>query len=397
MVAVSAVEVSTALSSSVSKPTQKSRLEERHSLPSKGGKGKGYQGKGKGKGAGAPSNHLVAGQIQQLKEMGFSEQQARQALAECVWDVNKALDLLFTRGDAPLGLSEGVDIDVGNDESTSDAVDESASTSESTSKGAALSPVPSGKARAPCEGMTAGGSSPGGVDSAEQSTTASTASSPRSSGCVDKSEKVASTFVPLSPQSSGNVVAAVVEEEEEEEEAVRSALGEVSVAPISSVEAEIQNSMDESSNSESQVESSQSKRLQLVCRSWETELADGQLSVKEGDFVSVWNSTVTEHGWVYAEDEKDSAKAGWLPGCVLEELQSSQRWMLATQSMEAMHGNETQLSVKEGTLYKVSVDTRTNEGWCYAESSAFSAENACDSGTSQAGWVPVFCLEWIDH
>ena len=31
--------------------------------------------------------------------MGFCEKQARKALAECVWDVNRAIDLLVSRGE----------------------------------------------------------------------------------------------------------------------------------------------------------------------------------------------------------------------------------------------------------------------------------------------------------
>ena len=41
--------------------------------------------------------------------MGFCESEARKALAECVWDVNRALDLLVSRGvlaSAPLPKSE---------------------------------------------------------------------------------------------------------------------------------------------------------------------------------------------------------------------------------------------------------------------------------------------------
>lgn len=56
-----------------------------------------------------PSGDANAGSIAHLKEMGFAESECRKALAECVWDVNRALDLLVSRGAcalAPLPKSE---------------------------------------------------------------------------------------------------------------------------------------------------------------------------------------------------------------------------------------------------------------------------------------------------
>ena len=44
-----------------------------------------------------------------LQDMGFCESEVRKALAECVWDVNRALDLLVSRGAvalAPLPKSD---------------------------------------------------------------------------------------------------------------------------------------------------------------------------------------------------------------------------------------------------------------------------------------------------
>jgi len=131
------------------------------------------------------------------------------------------------------------------------------------------------------------------------------------------------------------------------------------------------------------------KRLTRISRAWEMEGGDAQLQVKEGDFVNVWLSSGTEHGWIYAEDPVHSEKAGWLPDCVLEELTSNQQWKRATQDMEAAH--ETQLGVVEGTVYKVSMDTRTKEGWIYTEACGVTTDGAED-GAVQAGWVPVFCF-----
>lgn len=189
----------------------------------------------------------------------------------------------------------------------------------------------------------------------------------------------------------------VVEEEEEKDAAVGDAIAskaqteDVSSAPEEEIvhaeetvpaETAIEAVLQTEAASESSEVAPPAKRLTRVTRAWEMDNNGAQLSVQEGDFVCVWLSTVTEHGWIYAEDVLHAEKAGWLPGCVLQELSEGERWMRAKSSMEAVH--ETQLSVTEGSVYKVHVNTRTDEGWTYAE----------DSDTEKAGWVPAFCLEW---
>jgi len=346
----------------------------------------------------------VTGQIQQLKEMGFSEQQARQALAECVWDVNKALDLLFTRGAPMNGEDAGADAADGENGGVSTSADVSDGKGAVDGSAEARSPVASGKARH-AEGVVSGANSPGGADSAEQSTTASTASSPRSSACADKSSgNSTGVSAPLSPQSvvdSGAILAATVDEAAREDAAQDAEVADVNEVPVveektDEPSTEIEVVCAEASAAEEALEAKTppTKQLMRVSSMWETEGAGAQLCVKQGDFVSTWLSTVTEHGWIYAEDCTHAERAGWLPGCVLEELPSNQRWMRATQSMEAAH--ETQLSVLEGSVYKVNVDTHTTEGWIYAEASGVTTDSAGDaseeSGAS-VGWVPVFCLE----
>jgi hypothetical protein len=312
----------------------------------------------------------VTGQIQQLKEMGFSEEQARQALAECVWDVNKALDLLFTRGAIPDAISNTASGGADDDKEASSAT---ASVGKEVADVSTEARSPSGKSRP--EAVSSGGNSPAGPDSAEQSTTASTASSPRSSACADKtSSNVASVSTPLSPEGANNSTPsraqeAIVEEPREDCAVEPAVASEATVVHV--------------------------KQLTRVSKAWEMESTGGQLHVKEGDFVSVWQSTVTEHGWIYAEDASDADKAGWLPGCVLEELPSHQRWMRGLHNMEAAH--ETQLSVVKGEVYKVSVDTRTKEGWIYAEASGVATQSVGDASggcqSQRSGWVPAFCLE----
>jgi len=139
-----------------------------------------------------------------------------------------------------------------------------------------------------------------------------------------------------------------------------------------------------------EAEASPTKQLTRVSSAWEMEGGGAQLAVKEGDFISVWKSSETEHGWIYAEDPANAERAAWLPTCVLEELPSNQRWIKAVQAMQAAH--ETQLSVVEGSVYKVSIDSRTTEGWIYAEAIRVTMESAGESA-EEAGWVPVFCFD----
>jgi len=350
------------------------------------GAGKAWGAKGKarkGQAAGPmPSGPAVTGQIQQLKEMGFSEKHVREALSECAWDVNKALDLLFTRG-APMDgepAAEGV-------------VREEKSTAEARPG----TPVSSSKAFS-SEGAASSGNSPI-AESTEQSTTASTASSPRSSACADKSSgHLTGVSVPHSPQiaddSRGASPAAATEEAVEQQTAEKTSVAlticEEKTEVLAEDQKEVVHAEAVSAEEVVEAEAPSAKRLTRVSSPWDQE--DAQMHVKEGDFVSVWPSSVTEHGWIYAEDILRADVAGWLPGCVLEELPSNQRWIKASQEMQAAH--ETQLSVVEGTVYKVSIDSRTAEGWIYAEINKVTTEGAGDGAEEgvQAGWVPVFCF-----
>lgn len=356
-----------------------------------GAQGKSRKG-GRAANAPAPTPAATGGQIQQLKEMGFSEKQAREALAECVWDVNKALDLLFTRG-VPMNGEDGDagadSTDNGSASTTSADVSDGKGIVDSSSRAEApeaRSPEASGKARQPAEGAASSVNSPGSADSTEQSTTASAASSPRSAGCIiDKSSGYsAGASAPLSPQSP--IVASAeetVKEAESTEPAVAAEVVAEAVAP------DTEDVCAKAVDAEPVIEDTSSalKPLTRVTRAWEMDASGSQLCVKEGDFVCVWHSSRTEHGWIYVEDPVHSEKQGWLPDNVLEELPSNQRWMRAIQHMQAAH--ETQLSVSEGVVYKVNIDTRTTEGWIYAET-------ASEGEGSQAGWVPAFCFEGAD-
>jgi len=308
------------------------------STPSRGGKAWGPSGKSRRR-ADAPVPFSVpspgpgvTGQIQQLKEMGFSEEQSREALAECVWDVNKALDLLFTRwaaaGNSPRAAAVGADGGAADD---SDPVDANAGIM--------------GPAATESEKVEVAGDS-----ATENSTTASTACSPRSPKGADMAEKslAATPTCPSSPLSPVDSEAAV---------------GGAGVG-----------------------KSSPRKRIERVEWQWDAE-DPSQMSVVEGDFVLIWVDTASDNGWIYAERHSGAAQAGvgWLPVWVLQELPQHRRWMRTTQHWEA--SDESQCSVEEGAYVMVWSNSKTSAGWTYVEGPS----------DRQPGWLPIFCLEWTDE
>lgn len=114
------------------------------------------------------------------------------------------------------------------------------------------------------------------------------------------------------------------------------------------------------------------------------------MNVSEGDYVEVWMDTGTEHGWIHAQRSKQAeegdAQVGWLPQCVLQQLPENQRWMRVRQQWKAM--DDSQCSVEEGSMIIVWVTSRTAEGWTYVEVE--------QDGSTRPGWLPVFCMEWMD-
>lgn len=131
------------------------------------------------------------------------------------------------------------------------------------------------------------------------------------------------------------------------------------------------------------------KRIQRMKRDWVAE-DPSQLSADDGNFVSVWVETGTDHGWIHAERltglTDGVSQVGWLPLCVLHELPNNQRWMRTKQAWQAM--GESQSNVEADKLVVVWVDSRTSQGWTYVEAS--------EDVNSQPGWLPDFCLEWTE-
>lgn len=273
--------------------------------------------------------------------MGFKEEQVKRALAECVWDVNKALDLLMSRGAAQAQLAE--DLESLTTNSTSGA--ERLESQDCISKG--LVPASAG-----CHEAAHIDSGAKLADS-ENSTSASVASSPRSS-------RQSASGSPQQNSSQGD-----------EEEASSPCKG-------TSKEPE--------------------RPLRLVSGSWE-HAEHGQLSVRKGDFVRVWTSSETELGWIYAEEPCCSAIGGWLPTSVLTPSSKEVRWTVVQKTLPAIH--QTQLSIQEGDILEVGLASISEAGWIFAKRLARSSQWTTGTEVShespQAGWVPTSSLGWEDE
>lgn len=276
--------------------------------------------------------------IVQLKEMGFTEDVAKQALAACRWDVNKALDDLLTGRFVP-------------------RCDDSA-VADSGAKTAAM---------------------PAAVGAGLPSASASTVSSPRSSS---QAEKGTFASVEASAQDLNNVQSPNSPLSSELSGASELAQAESAAAG---------NSLDE----DSEAAPVSKKSLERVAIDWPTETA-GRLSVAAGEFVLTWIDTRTDIGWIYAErldlEKSGSRLDGWIAVKALEPaLPKGQRWMAVLQEPRSEH--DTQLSVTAGAVVKVNVETQTPEGWVYAEAAT---RTRAGTGAPEVheGWVPVFCLDW---
>jgi len=293
--------------------------------------------------AAEPSGAAMSNRIRQLEEMGFTQEVARRVLAECVWDVNKAIDRL---------LQSGV---------------------PSEEKAPALpTEVWQGKH---CESTPASGS-----------TTASATSTPRSLG----HSTAASPTAAQRPADGEDIMAAseVLESDARVDspeclrvtQHPRNALGSDGSETREACAAE--ENVAEARHAEP-VASAPRQQIERVETPWQAE-DETQMTVARGDFVRVWAEHGSLNGWVYAE-ALDGAAAGWLPAFSLQALPKHQRWLRALRSCGATHS--AQRDVEEGRVLLVNVESRTDIGWVYAE--------APEGDDTARGWVPMSCLEHI--
>jgi len=326
------------------------------------------------------------GHIQQLKDMGFTEEVARQALAACAWDVNRALDMLFTQAASKSSPASGGAADRGQ-AARSDDVASRTGAEKASAWANLVTPVKPG------------------LGDAANSITGSTVSSPRSSG---RTEEWTADFPQLSATGPHPLDAAVPAKEsnsipQQELDSADGALHDESTASQASIadspvstDTLVESSTDAASHSASAPNSCEAepsasaapaKHLRRAAHTWAAE--DNKISVSAGCFLRVWAGSETPHGWIYAEEVADSSRAGWVPTFILHQLPDHHQWMACIKTMEAQH--DAQLGVSEGNVLKVSVDTQTKEGWVYAEDEVAVAEG---TPSIRAGWVPVCCLQW---
>ncbi|CAE7237274.1 RNP1 [Symbiodinium natans] len=280
------------------------------------------------------------GRISQLKEMGFSDEVSRRVLAECAWDVNKAIDRLLLSG-VPDDMPQQGD-------------SEKSGTGDPAGVAEPGDPDASAEAQSSDDlGNVNGKSSFFPVEEDPPSTV--------------EADKAAST---VATSKNGGVAA-------EKEPAAAAATSEVasSGTPLAAAT--------EPAAQPATAPAAPTKRLERAKQAWTASDAS-QLSVSDQEFVYVWTTTATDNGWIHAELAKDQAKVGWLPRCILVELQDGQRWMKTKTKWEAR--DESQCSVEIGEFCLVWVSSLTTEGWTYVD---------CQDRSSK-GWLPDFCLVWSD-
>eukprot|EP00930_Biecheleria_cincta_P055725 TRINITY_DN42002_c0_g1_i1.p1 TRINITY_DN42002_c0_g1~~TRINITY_DN42002_c0_g1_i1.p1 ORF type:complete len:675 (+),score=125.33 TRINITY_DN42002_c0_g1_i1:34-2058(+) len=375
---------------------------------------------GYGGGGGAtPAGSM--GRIAQLKEMGFSDEVSRRVLAECAWDVNKAIDrLLLTGGD----LGEPAEDDAHVDEGEADG--EPGHEENGTEAPAPATSAWQGQAKDSAGGANGRATTQRGPSYFPAESRAQASSAPaKSEDSVPVQPEPAQT--PVSPQgqagrrswaaaAAGTAPAPSVQTPSgpsQEHAAPRSPVGLPSATTSPSIEqpAAVDVSPAPAHEEEEPVVTppatvapsaaapaateepaaqapGPAKRLERALRDWTADDAS-QLSVTENSFVSVWIDTATDNGWIHAELAASEATVGWLPLCVLHRLPEGQRWMRAKQHWEAM--DASQCSVENGNYVIVWVSSLTKEGWTYVEADQ-------ESGVSGSkGWLPVFCLAWNDN
>lgn len=364
---------------------------------------------------------MMKSQISQLKEMGFSEEVARRALSECVWDVNKAIDKLLLGGLDEVGDSGAVP-------SMEDTIDAHPAPIEAPPE----TPAPPAPGPPPPQAQPT--HTPALVPVTAQAEMPPTQEVP--------AQPVPSQSPPQPPSSPARMLAAPAEELAAEEEWAlntdaerQGSSGDSSIVPNASLPANANPSSVEDGVSgheagdmdaapelhapviagppmmagsvhiEPPVENdvvaadaaladggddedskkTPKKRIDRASRSWPAE-DPSQLGVEEGDFVSVWIETGTMNGWIHAENLSDG-RAGWLPNVVLEPMENDRNWMKVKQTWEAM--DASQCNVIEGHIVIVWSSSRT-EHWTYVEVREGTQQTGC-------GWLPVFCIDWDEN
>eukprot|EP00933_Yihiella_yeosuensis_P035460 TRINITY_DN29000_c0_g1_i1.p1 TRINITY_DN29000_c0_g1~~TRINITY_DN29000_c0_g1_i1.p1 ORF type:complete len:604 (+),score=181.50 TRINITY_DN29000_c0_g1_i1:91-1902(+) len=396
--------------------------------PSAGGGG--YGGKGGAGGPGAEPRGMTS-HISQLKDMGFSEEVAKRVLRECTWDVNMAIDRLLASGELPGADSEPAAADDSKEtaaaekEEKKEEAQEAPAPVETTTTAASrpaawpvlggASPEPRGRWGAGAPAINTSSSPIGGggpSPAASRTSPANTGSAwgqqrhrqqaqPQQATPKAAAEEPPASKPPAPTPAAETVPAKAAAGPEPAEEAVPETPAEPTPAAekveakreekAESPKAQQQSQQAQATNpaaAEPEIsEPAPKKAIGRVGRTWSADDAS-QISVCENDFVEVWVDTKTEHGWIHAEKKVPATgEVGWLPCCILQTLPDGHRFMRIRQTWQG--ADENQLSVQEGSYVIVWVASQTPEGWTYVE-----AEK--ENGEANPGWLPAFCLDWVE-
>jgi hypothetical protein len=342
--------------------------------------------------------------------MGFTASAAQKALAECSWDVNKALDHLFTCGDLAVKTTEK-------------AIDHHAQIRPSAKSPAAQKNL---KSQGPHSNGNVSRQSSKSVslDSlAGESTSASGVSTP-CNGTWNSPQKDLS--------SNGSVESLMAQPHEEKRLGLPPGLEPLPgflISPPGLDELSAEAKQDSLPITQAKGNTSTvaegllvspvafglpkptstihvpgvpvgavssvmpKRRLTKVQHTWECDAncSNSQLSVEEGTFINVWLGSKTENGWIYAESLICCNRVGWLPNSMLQELPVHKQWMRVSTPCKASY--QSQLSVDAGSMVLVDV-SRCAAGWAYAEELSSATGRHLPGKHTSAGWVPIQCLEW---
>jgi hypothetical protein len=308
-----------------------------------------------------------ASRSKQLEEMGFTACDAKQALIYCAWDVNKALDHLFTHG-AP-ALEKNATTPTKNRPST--ACDSTSASGGSTPRLRIHTPpqqalssdastaslcIQPDVGRDPVLPPGLAMALPPGLDMPPQVTACSTITTPAASPL-----SAAMPLLPVAAPACG--------------------LAAASVAPLTNAVSVVPK-----------------RHYAKVKHTWECEenCSQSQLSVEENEFIHVWVGSTTESGWTYGESLICCSRAGWLPESMLQKLPPNKFWMRISTSCRASASCPTQLSVESGSMVSVDIMRGPVNGYVYVEDLSSATGRRVSGVHGVAGWVPIQCIEWAE-
>lgn len=304
--------------------------------------------------------------------MGFTEQVARKVLAECVWDVNKAIDRLL--------MGDFVD--------DTPAVDVKAAPGVSDVKDATVAAAPEAWPSMPSAAASGASKAPALAAAVVRSSDAEEDAKSTSAGSQLGSQDVtgASSLSSCEEDSAAADCASSAQGSEACEAAVAAVEGHADIASPANVA-----TVASPARAAEPVSPEPRKRIERakMPHAPEGQVEAGQMAVAEGDFVRIWIDQETEHGWIYSEALAPGGAVGWIPRFVLQETLPHQRWMCTLQACAS--SNPNQMHVKERDVLLVNIESRTDAGWAYAEAAPGAVQ---EGGGPGEGWVPVFCLDW---